>query len=150
MLLLLYLALASKVQSTLLANEGTSLLLFRFFLIVILNPNLLRLCWYYHYYPLEHSAFLTAVATYPMLFHLFLSSTVLIASVIVSPRFSLIAFIILVFCRPLDLIPTTIPFIKSFSMHLCLIIRKLPITLQLCCKSFAMKVLDSFEILIQT
>ena len=56
-----------------------------------------------------------------MVFNFSLSWAVAMASDIVSPSFSLIVFVILVFCRPRDRLPNTIPVSKSFSVHLCLI-----------------------------
>ena len=56
-----------------------------------------------------------------MFFHFSLSWAVTMASDIVSPSFSLIVFVILVFCRPRDRLQNTTPVSKSFSVHLCLI-----------------------------
>ena len=53
------------------------------------------------------------------------------ASFIVSPSLSFIVLVSLVFCRPLDRLPNTIPVNKSFSMHLCLIM--CPINWSFCC-----------------
>ena len=86
---------------------------------------------YYYYYCSEHSASRTAVAAYTIVLHLSLSWAVIMASFIVSPSLSFIVLVSLVFCRPLDRLPNTIPVNKSFSMHLCLIM--CPINWSFCC-----------------
>ena len=56
---------------------------------------------------------------------------VLMASVIVSPSLSSIVLVNLVFCLPLDHLPTTISVNKSFAMHLCPIM--CPMNCSFCC-----------------
>ena len=94
------------------------------------TPNR-RYYYYYYYYCSEHSASPTAVAAYTIVLHLSLSWVVVMASFIVSPSLSFIVLVSLVFCRPLDRLPNTIPLNKSFSMHLCLIM--CPINWSFCC-----------------
>ena len=61
------------------------------------------------------------MAAYTIVLHLSLPWAVVMASFIVSPSLLFTVLVSLVFCRPLDRLPNTIPVNKSFSMHLCLI-----------------------------